>query len=346
MSPINSGTLIGYGSVGHHHSQVLSARYEQMAIVDVSPKVCAQAKLDYPQATVATSLDELEAAGWDWSKSVVVIASWGTSHSADFARLVELGARHVVCEKPMADSVERAARMIELAEDNHVLLGHHLQRRYNGLVPGVRALAERFALGKPYSMFVQGGAAGIITNGIHYVDFATALFGESPQRVMSTAYGEQLNPRSKDLQLYGGSSVWSFSSDRELAVSFNNRSSLAPLTTIYYRNAFMRMAQDFVVRLHKRDEEEVERFPAVTRTGAAQETVYEGLVEGALDPQAATGRLLDEVEGSTPQTFRSGSALEVLGACIGALESGRTGSAVALPIDPSCDLGKRSWPIS
>ena len=108
----------------------------------------------------------------------------------------------------------------------------------------------------------------------------------------------------------------------------------------------MRMGQDLIVRVYKRDGEEVQRFPAVTRTGPATQIVYEGLVEGALDAETTIGRLLDEVEGSVPQTFPSETAVEVLSACIGALEAGRTGNAVQLPIDPDSEHGKRLWPIS
>ena len=101
-----------------------------------------------------------------------------------------------------------------------------------------------------------------------------------------------------------------------------------------------------ILQRHKRDEEEITRFPAMTRTGAASELVHDGPVEGAVEPEPWTLRLLDEVEGTVPQTFRSEGAVEVLSACIGALESGRTGRAVPLPIDPSSELGKRLWPIS
>jgi hypothetical protein len=195
-------------------------------------------------------------------------------------------------------------------------------------------------------MFAQGGAAGLITNGIHITDLAIALFEESPQSVVSTARGEHINPRSPDLQLYGGTAVWSFSRGRELTISFGNSSSLAPLITVYYRVGLMRMGLEPTVTVCKRDEAAIKRFPAVTRTGAAGDLVFEGPIPQVLELEGEMGKLLDEVEGLTPQSFRSENALEVLGACIGALEAGRTGIAVDFPIDPKSDLGQRTWPIS
>jgi predicted dehydrogenase len=342
---MNSAVLIGYGSIGRHHARVLAGRYELLAIVDVSEATREQAKTDYPQARVIGSLDELAGLDWGWSESVAVIASWGTSHAADFARLVDYGVRHVVCEKPMADSMERAAGMVRLADEKKVLLGHHFSRRYNGLIPGLKALSSEYGIGDPVGVLVQGGAAGIITNGIHYIDFTIALFGAAPHQVVGNVAGERINPRSKDLMLYGGSAVWSFSGGRELTVSLNINSSLAPQITIYYRDAVLRMDQNSNVELRVRDAAELKRYPAVTRTGAPLPR-FSGLVPDLLDLDAELGVLLDQVEGKTPSTYRSESALEVLGACIGALEAGRTGDSVPLPIDPSSELGGRLWPIS
>ena len=337
---------MGYGSIGRYHSRILHSRYSNMAIVEINEKAQEDARATLPGVAVAKSLDELDSADWDWRATIAVIATWGPSHTTVFSELVDRGARHILCEKPLANSVNGGAEMIGMAEERGIVLGVHNRFRYSGLAKGLNRLAQDLGIGEPCGIFAHGGARGLVTNGIHYVDLASDLFGRGPESVVSTAAGESINPRSSDLMFYGGTAAWSFGCGREATVCFSNRSSVSQSVCIYYRDGVVELLADRDAEVRRRLAADVERFPSITRTGVASEVVFKGTVPDVRSGEEATTALLEEIESGTVRVFPACLALEAAGACIGALASGRDGRAVPLPIDPGSELGGVRWPIS
>lgn len=343
---MRQAVVIGYGSIGKYHARIAGNRYAQIAIVDISDGVRKQASADLPGATVAATLTDLDGAGWDWAATTAVIATWGPSHSELLEKLAALGVKRILCEKPLAHAVSMGAAMVRIARERGIALGVHHHLRYSGFVAGIAALADDLKIGDPQAVFVQGGAAGLVTNGIHHIDWISELFGAWPELVISTARGEPINPRSRDLRFYGGTAAWRYPGGREAAISFTNRSSVSLSIQIYYRDAVAKVSPNFEVDIRIRDHVSVERFPAVTRTGEATQTAFRGFVPGFRTLEEATEKLLDEIDSGNVSVFPAQSALLTLGACIGALASGTTGRVVQLPIDPDSDLGRTEWPIS
>jgi predicted dehydrogenase len=340
------GLLVGYGSVGAHHGRVLAGRYGSLAIVDTGADAQVRAREAHPDATVVGSLDELGAQGWDMAASRATIATWGPSHAPLLDDLLGRGVRHLLVEKPMASSVAAAQGMVDRAAAAGARLGVHLQRRVSGVIPGVHALADRHQLGTLVAVTVDGGARCLVTNGMHWLDLVCGLFGALPTEVTSTARGQAINPRSPDLQFYEGTAVWQFPDDRALTMAFTNRSSADERLRLWYRDAVIDLTPAGAARVAKRPAEQVERFPAVTRTGTPSEIVDEGPVADVLDVPASTTAIWAELDGGGPLTLAPSVAVGVLGACIGALAAGDAGCRVALPIDPQSDLGTKEWPIS
>ena len=343
---ITSAVLIGYGSIGQYHARLLHGRYQQLAIVDINESVRAKAHDDFPNVTIGQTLEELDSLDWRWDVTMAVIATWGPNHSTIFSDLVHRGARHILCEKPLAHSVEAGAEMVRVAEELGIALGVHHRFRYSGLAEGLGHLAQDLGIGEPCGFFAHGGARGLVTNGIYYIDLASDLFGRGPESVVGTAAGEPINPRSTDLMFYGGTAAWSFGCGREATVCFSNGSSVYGSVIIYYRDAVVELLTGREVEVRQRVAEEVQKFPAVTRTGRASDLAFKGPVPGIRTSDEATTMLLDEIETGTVRVFPPPLALEAVGACIGALAAGRERRAVQLPIDPASDLGRTQWPIS
>jgi predicted dehydrogenase len=341
-----SGVVVGYGSVGHHHAQVLAKRYPKLAIVDAGGVARKRAAEDHPAATVAASLRELAATGWEHERSLAVIATWGPSHSEVFAELVELGVRWVLCEKPMASSVADGAAMVRRAEEAGVRLGVHLQRRYSGVIEGLWQLADEHALGPVAGVVLHGGARCLVTNGIHYLDMVSGLLRSSPSRVTATAVGDPINPRSPDLSFYGGTAVWTYPGGQELVMALNNASSVAERMHLYHRDGVIDLSPAGWAQVRLRRAEDVARFPSITRTGPADVVVHDGPVPGLLDPPDPTVRLLDELEGGGPQRLTPEEALAAVEACVGALAAGQSGAAVTLPLDRDGASWRATWPMS
>ena len=343
---MESAVLIGYGSTGRYLARVLSHRYEKIAIVARSETVRANIRSEFPKATVVEKLTDFDKTRWKWETTMAVIATWGPSHAEYFAELARRGVQHILCEKPLAHSVKAGADMVRSAREIGIALGTHQQRQYSGIVAGLEVVTRDLDIGKPSSVVIQGGAAGLVTMGIHYLALACELFGRGPEYVVSTAAGESINPRSPTLMFYGGTAVWSFGEIGEATLFLTNRSSIAPSITIYYRDAAVKVFQNLDVEVRRRDPTELAKYPAVTRTGQTVDVAFTGPVPGIRSFEECTEIILDEIETGDIRIFPPELALQALGACIGALTAGKIRCAVPLPIDPMSDVGMAEWPIS
>jgi len=342
---VSAGLLLGYGSIGRYHAPLLAQRYGTVAVIDNDPSAQGRAREALPDAIVAGSLDEL-GTKWDWTHTLAVIATWGPSHTMLFEQLVERRVAAVLCEKPLATSVADAAHMAELSRKERIPLGIHMHRRHSSFIDGLHELEDKFELGPSQSIVIHGGARCLVTSGIHYLDFGCALFG-SPVQVTSTATDVGINPRSPELGFYGGTAIWSFEGGREVTIAFTNGSSVLEQLHLYYRDAVISIINaDDIVQVRRRLVDEVERDPRVTRAGAAPDLLFEGLVPGYRAEPEPTLRMLDELERGHEQVLSPETAVEVLGALIGALTAARDHIAVTLPIAPESELGSERWPIS
>ena len=198
----------------------------------------------------------------------------------------------------------------------------------------------------PVESSLTAGCRGLATNGIYYIDLASDLFGRGPECVVSSAAGEPINPRSTDLMFYGGTAAWSFGCGHEATVCFFNRSSVSGSVIIYHRDAVVELLTRREVEVRQRVADEVQKFPAVTRTARASDLAFRGPVPGIRSSEEATTMLLEEIESGTVRIFPPTLALEAVGACIGTRAAGRERRRVQLPIDPASDLGRTQRPIS
>jgi predicted dehydrogenase len=196
------------------------------------------------------------------------------------------------------------------------------------------------------AVVVTGGAVCLLTNGIHWVDFATELFAGPPRQVLSTACGDAINPRSPDLLLYGGTAVWDFDRRREAVISFNNRSSVELRARVYYRDAVAEIDSDLTVAVRRRDPAVVRRYPGVTRTGSAGELLFEGALPGVLAWSDGVRMALTQLVRGEAAACPGSVGAAAVAACAGALAAVREGRVVELPIAPTSAWWDEPWPIS
>ncbi len=345
--------IIGYGSIGHRHARILAALTPSLAIVNRREDVRARARRDHPGAQVVERLEELDRSSFPWESTLAVIATWGPSHAEFFHKLADRGVPHILCEKPMASSVAAACDMMVRAEREQIILGINQCMRYAGIVPALHRFFQEHELGEPVALVVEGGAGCIVTNGIHWVDFATELFGTTPQHVTATVRGEPINPRSPTLLFYGGTAIWRFDREREATISFSNRSSLEPVAYIFLRDAVAEITYASVevdVYLHvvirRREKASVVRFPAVTRTGQAAEKLFEGRLPGVRMFLEGIQHAMFDVLQNNACVSSAHTGVNAVESCIGALVSAREGRCVSLPSGPTSSWREEHWPIS
>ena len=190
--------LVGYGLAGRDfHGRLLRATpgLEVAAIVTANPSRQAEARADFPSATVHTRADELWAAVAD-SFDVVVVATSTAAHAPLSAAAINAG-KHVVVEKPLAATAQQARRLVELAAAGGSLLVPFLNRRWDSDHLTVRRLLAEDALGtvlryesrfdrwRPEArtgawreeLSAAEGGGVLLDLGVHLVDQALTLHG-------------------------------------------------------------------------------------------------------------------------------------------------------------------------
>ena len=87
---------------------------------------------------------------------------------------------------------------------------------------GMLEISKKKLGGLPTLMCVNGGAMGIVTNGIHYLDLAISIFQSHPKYVISDLRNMKINPRSKALDFWEGSATWGFKNNKQLSINTSN----------------------------------------------------------------------------------------------------------------------------
>ncbi|MFC4357689.1 Gfo/Idh/MocA family protein [Halobium salinum] len=341
--------LVGYGSVGRTHAAVAAERRHDLFIIDASPNARDRARREYPDATIVSTLSDLDGLVSAWEKIAAIVATWAPTHHEYFHELVDRGVRRVLCEKPLANSLANAHAMCERADNEGVrLLAGHLFR-YSTLVDDIESWASEYDLGDPVRFASTGGAVGLVNNGVHFADLAYSLFDSTPSSVVSTARSDPINPRSDDLKYFGGTSILSFPDAREAVLSYSNRSSVGPDTRIDYRDAVITIDDTFHVSIRHRSPEDLKEFPAITRYGGASEELYstqnpfgdEHLYAAGHDVLFA--RAHEDLLGDGCPQAPGPIGLSVLHACIGSLVSAAEEESVSLPISQGSEYWQRKW---
>jgi predicted dehydrogenase len=195
--------VLGAGLIGKRHIQHVKAEPEAelLAIVDPSPEAKSMAL----EMNVRW-FPNFAALAREGKPEGVVVATPNQLHVANGLECVEAGVPTLV-EKPIADDVASATKLVEAAEkaDVPLLIGHH--RRYNPLIQRAKQAIESGRLGrvlaahsffwlyKPADYFAipwrrEKGAGPVFLNLIHDVDNLRYLLGNvvSVQAYESTGY--------------------------------------------------------------------------------------------------------------------------------------------------------------
>jgi len=136
--------IMGVGRMGVRHAELVHAHpmCSLVGICDTDPSRKAVAdRLGVPFHTSVEVLIEQE-------RPAGAIVATPTSHHASVAETCAERSVHVLIEKPIADTVEGAQRIVERTSscDTRVLVGYH--RRHNALVLKARELVRGGALGR------------------------------------------------------------------------------------------------------------------------------------------------------------------------------------------------------
>jgi UDP-N-acetyl-2-amino-2-deoxyglucuronate dehydrogenase len=189
--------VVGLGMGRHHCRSIREAEgAELVAICDIDPARRAKAAQDYGCRTYA-SVDELLR---DDDVQVVNIAVPTGLHAETGIKVAQSG-RHVICEKPLDVSLEKADALIAACDDFGVKLASIFQRRLHPLSKRIKEAVDAGRLGKPHwadvhlywyrtdgyyaggnppgwkGTFKMDGGGACMNQGIHSIDFIGWIMG-------------------------------------------------------------------------------------------------------------------------------------------------------------------------
>jgi len=185
--------VIGTGFWGRNHARNLKelSETELLAVCDVNPErakaVAEQLDIDaYTDSRKLLKRRDIEA---------VTICTWSTKLALEALRALKAG-KHVLVEKPMANTVQQARKLVELAQRKERLLTVGFLMRF---IPGVQHIKEAIkkreigtlvcATAKRVSRWPERiGDVGVIKDlAIHDIDIMRYLFNEDPIAVYAKA---------------------------------------------------------------------------------------------------------------------------------------------------------------
>jgi len=186
MGNIYRAALIGCGRIGTGveryasviqpwaHASVLEAnpRTELVALVDAGAESLAKAHANFPTAAIFEDAQKM----FDEIKpDIVTIATPTPSHKALTLMAARSGVKAIVCEKPIALSVQDGEEMIKVCREANIPLFINHIRRFDTLIRDAKAkLPEIGEITQANARYTRG----IHNNGTHTIDLLRYFMGE------------------------------------------------------------------------------------------------------------------------------------------------------------------------
>jgi predicted dehydrogenase len=154
---------------------------------------------------------------------LVVIATTADSHRALVEQAAASGARHILCEKPMATSVADCDAMIAACEKSGSKLAINHQMRFMAQYTVVRDELATGKFGPLSSMTVTAGCFGLAMNGSHYCEAFAWLTGSPIVTASAWFSGPAFNnPRGPQFFDQAGEVRFASADGRRLILNIGN----------------------------------------------------------------------------------------------------------------------------
>jgi UDP-N-acetylglucosamine 3-dehydrogenase len=184
--------VIGAGFWGRNHVRVFNelpeTKLKGICDVDIkrAKKIAAQFGVEaYGDSEKLLSRSDIDA---------VSICTWTTTHAAEALKAIEAG-KHVLVEKPIADTVEEARKIVRFAKRHGRNLMVGFIERFNPSIQRAKVLLEKGKVGDLVSASAKRvsqwpervGDVGVVKDyAIHEIDIARKIFGEDPVAVYAS----------------------------------------------------------------------------------------------------------------------------------------------------------------
>ncbi len=172
---IGCGGIAGAHADGYRH--VENAEIELAAGSDINPQGEKARRLadEHGIRIYEDHREMLERENLD----LVSVCTWPRGHCEATIAAAESGAKGILCEKPMAVSLDEADRMIEACEKAGAVLAIGHAHRFSPQAIQARALIQAGEIGE-VAMIWGHCTLDLMNNGTHVIDLINYLNGDSP----------------------------------------------------------------------------------------------------------------------------------------------------------------------
>lgn len=197
--------IIGVGRMGRRHIQVVREMgLELVGICDPNQESLALAEKEQGVASLLHYSNVVELLK-EKRPQCVIIATTAPTHCEYTCLAAELGAKFILCEKPMAISLEECDRMISCCEKEGTTLAINHQMRFMEQYSEPKRIIQD-SLGGLSSVTVVAGNFGMAMNATHYFEMFRYLADELPKEVTAWfSVGDIPNPRGSEFKDRAGS---------------------------------------------------------------------------------------------------------------------------------------------
>lgn len=172
--------IVGCGRIGsefddnHAGAYYAASEVELVAASDLDPEKLEKCGKRWEVTSLYKNYQEmLKKEALD----ILSICTWNLTHLEIVREAVSHGVKAIYCEKPIADTLQNADKMIKLCNEKGVTLQVNHQRRFNSFYQKVKDFLQKGKLGR-----VQQGAfyytRGIANTGSHMFDLLRFFFGD------------------------------------------------------------------------------------------------------------------------------------------------------------------------
>jgi predicted dehydrogenase len=198
--------VIGVGRMGRRHIQAAqSLGLNVVGVCDVNEQALALTEEEQGIGR-ERHFSDVAAMFERTSPDCVIIATTAPTHCEYTCQAADTGVGHILCEKPMAVSLEQCDRMIEVCRRHGTALAINHQMRFMEQYTAPKAIIDSAAFGGLSTVTVVAGNFGLAMNGLHYFEMFRFMTGEKPRTVTAWFSAERLpNPRGPQFEDRAGS---------------------------------------------------------------------------------------------------------------------------------------------
>jgi predicted dehydrogenase len=198
--------VIGVGRMGRRHVQVIKdIGLFLTGVCDQAPDALEACRKEFQLSTdkLFTNAEEMLKTT---NPECVIIATTSPTHCEYTCLAAEHGAKFILCEKPMAISLEQCDRMIDMCEKNGATLAINHQMRFMEQYTEPKNMMQSEAFGGLSSITVVAGNLGLAMNGTHYFEMFRFITDEEPFEVTAWFSQDRVpNPRGTQFEDRAGS---------------------------------------------------------------------------------------------------------------------------------------------